>query len=276
MRALSLIVLGTMTAAGLWAADASQDLTQAQIDDIIHKFAAKETEFARARENYTYRQTVRIQELDNGGNTIGRWEQVSDIIFDPDGRRSERVVRAPVPTLKNILLTPEDLEDMRNVQPFVLTTKDLPKYLIRYLGRETLDEIPCYAFAVKPKELEDGQRYFSGIVWVDDRDMQIVKTYGRAVGIVKAGSAFPKFETYRQQVDGTYWFPTYTIAEDTLHFPDFDQKIRQVMKYEDYKQFRSTSTITFGDVTDTPPDQPATSQPGLPPPPPAPPKPPNQ
>lgn len=273
MRALSLILCGAIAATGLWAADtetaaSGQDLTQAQIDDIIQKFAAKETEFARARENYTYRQTVRIQELDTAGNTIGRWEQVSDIIFDPDGKRTERIVRAPVPSLKNILLTPEDLEDMRNVQPFVLTTKELPKYLIRYLGKETLDEIPCYAFAVKPKELEEGERYFSGIVWVDDRDLQIVKTYGRAVGIVKEGSAFPKFETYRQQIDGVYWFPTYTIAEDTLHFPDFDQKIRQVMKYEDYKQFKSTSTITFGDIEDTPKDQPAT-----PPPPAAPPKP---
>ena len=273
MRALNLLVIGAITATGLWAADApsehpGQDLTPAQIDDIIQKFAAKEAEFARARENYTYRQTVRIQELDSAGNTIGRWEQVSDIIFDTAGKRTERIVRAPVPTLKNILLTPEDLEDMRNVQPFVLTTKDLPKYLIRYLGKETLDEIPTYAFAVKPKKMEDGERYFSGIVWVDDRDLQIVKTYGRAVGIVKEGSAFPKFETYRQQVDGVYWFPTYTIAEDTLHFPDFDQRIRQVMKYEDYKQFKSTSTITFGDVGDVPPDQPAT-----PPEQPAPPKP---
>ncbi len=282
MRALNLIIIGAMAGAmattSLWAADApsehpGQDLTPAQIDDIIHKFAAKEAEFARARENYTYRQTVRIQELDSAGNTIGRWEQVSDIIFDPTGKRTEKVVRAPVPTLKNILLTPEDLEDMRDVQPFVLTTKDLPKYLIRYLGKETLDEIPCYAFAVKPKKLEDGERYFSGIVWVDDRDLQIVKTYGRAVGVAKAGSAYPKFETYRQQVDGTYWFPTYTIAEDTLHFPDFDQKIRQVMKYEDYKQFKSTSTITFGDVGgETPQDQgaqPATPPAGQP----APPKP---
>jgi hypothetical protein len=261
MRALSLILLGVMGAAGLWAAD-GDDLTQAQIDDIITQFAAKEAAFAQARENYTYRQTARIQELDTGGNTIGRWEMVSDIIFDTTGKRNERVVRAPVPSLKNILLTPEDLEDMRNVQPFVLTTRELPKYLIRYLGKETLDEIPTYSFAVKPKKLEPGERYFSGIVWVDDRDLQIVKTYGRAVGIVKVGSAFPKFETYREQVDGVYWFPTYTIAEDTLHFPDFDQRIRQVMKYEDYKQFRSTSTITFGDEVDV-----TTEQEPVPPPP---------
>lgn len=258
MRALFLVLLGTLAAGfGAWAAEGDEELTQAQIDEIIQKFAAKETEFARARENYVYRQTVRIQELDSAGNTIGRWEQVSDIQFDTSGKRYEKVVRAPVPTLKNILLTPEDLEDMRNVQPFVLTTRELPKYHIRYLGKETLDEIPCYTFAVKPKTMTPGERYFSGIVWVDDRDLQIVKTYGRAVGIVRENNEFPKFETYREQIDGVYWFPTYTIAEDTLHFQGGDQRIRQVMRYEDYKQFKSTSTITFGEEVELPKQQPA-------------------
>jgi len=164
-------------------------------------------------------------------------------------------VRAPVPTLHEISLTPEDMQDLKNVQPFVLTTDNLSKYFIRYLGKEKLDEIDCYSFAVKPKELEKGERYFSGIVWVDDRDLQVVKTYGRGVGIAK-NQQFPKFETYRQQIDGKFWFPTYTIAEDTLHFANNDARIRQVVRYEDYKQFKSTSTITFGDTADTPPEPP--------------------
>lgn len=241
-----------MSAAALLAAE---ELSQAQIDEIIRKFAENETAFALARENYTYRQTARIQELDSGGNVTGRWEMVSDIVFDTGGRRTERVVRAPIPTLKFLTLTPEDMEDLRNVQPFVLTTKNLPDYLIRYLGKEKLDEIDCYAFAVKPKKLEPGQRYFSGIVWVDDRDLQVVKTYGRGVGIAK-GQAFPKFETFREQIDGKFWFPTYTIAEDTLHFESGDQRIRQVVRYEDYKQFKSSVTITFGEPADAPPETP--------------------
>ena len=258
MRIFGLMILG---AAGLLAAD-SQEPSQAQIDEIVQKFAAKEAEFAKARESYTYHQTARIQELDGSGNTSGRWETVSDIVFDAGGKRSEKVVRAPVSTLKSILLTPEDLEDLRSVQPFVLTTSELPKYLIRYLGRETLDEIPCYAFAVKPKKVDPGQRYFEGIVWVDDRDLQIVKSYGRGTGVFKKGNAYPKFETYREQVDGKYWFPTYTIANATLHFPEFDQRIKQTVRYEDYKQFRATTTITFGDEVEQPkqekkPDTPA-------------------
>ena len=253
MRTLGLMLLSV---GALMGAD-SQELSQARIDEIINKFAARESEFAKARENYTYRQTARILELDQGGATAGRWEMVSDIDFTNEGKRTEHVVRSPVPSLKNLLLTPEDMEDLRNVQPFVLTSNDLPKYLIRYLGKETLDEIPCYVFAVKPKKLDPGQRFFQGQVWVDDQDLQIVKSYGRGVGLLKKNEdqQFPKFETYREQIDKKFWFPTYTIANDTLHFKDQDVRIRQTVKYEDYKQFKSESKITFGDVVDEKKDE---------------------
>ncbi len=249
MRVHGIGILGTfLLAAGSLPAATLPEPSSSQIDDMIQKFAARETDFSKARENYTYRQTARIQELDDSGNVTGRWETVSDIVFSTDGRRTERVVRSPVPTLHNITLTPEDMQDMQNVQPFVLTTVDLPKYLIRYLGHQNVDEIGCYVFAVKPKKLEPGQRYFSGEVWVDDRDMQIVKSYGRGLGTTsrKGDNQFPKFETYREQIDGKYWFPTYTVANDTLHFQSGDQRIRQTIRYEDYKQFKSDTTITFG------------------------------
>lgn len=241
-------------AVAAWAQGAGGELSQARIDEIVAKFAAKEAEFAKARENYTYRQTVRVQELDEGGIAGGRHEMVSDIIFSPEGKRTERVVKAPVSTLRNIQLTPEDEQDLRNVQPFVLTSGEIPKYYIRYLGTETLDEIPCYAFAVKPKKLEPGQRYFQGIVWVDDRDLQIVKSYGRGVGLIKKGydNLFPKFETYREQIDGKYWFPTYTTANDTLFFQSGPQRIRMTVRYEDYKQFKSDVQIKYGDEVPAP------------------------
>jgi len=228
---------------------AEKEPSQPEIDTIIRKFAAKEAEFSRARENYTYRQTFRVLELDEGGNTRGRHEMTSDIIFNPEGKRTERVVKAPISTLKNLQLTPEDEQDLRSVQPFVLTTGEIDKYHVRYLGKETLDEIPCYVFAVKPKKMEQGQRYFSGLVYVDDRDLQIVKSYGRATGVLKKGSdqQFPKFETYREQIDGKFWFPTYTMANDTLMFQSGPQPIRMTVKYEDYKQFKSDITIKFED-----------------------------
>ena len=221
-------------------------------DEIIKKFAAKEAEFARARENYTYRQTVKIQTLTDSGAVDGRYEIVEDIIFSSDGKRTEKVVRAPVSTLTRLMLTPEDLEDLRNVQPFVLTTNEIPLYDIRYLGPQKADEIPCYVFAVKPKRMEKGRRYFEGQIWVDDRDFQIVKTYGKAVGMLRRGEdqQFPKFETLREQIDGKYWFPVYTDADDTLHFQAGPIKMRMIVKYEDYKQFKSDVNVQFGSPVD--------------------------
>jgi hypothetical protein len=176
----------------------------------------------------------------------------ADITFTPEGKRTEHVVRAPVSTLQNLLLTPEDMEDLKNTQPFVLTTDQLPLYDIRYLGKQNADEISCYVFSVKPKKLTPGKRFFEGQIWVDDRDYQIVKTYGKGVGYQKKSEdqQFPKFETLREQVDGKYWFPTYTHADDTLHFKDHPQKIRMLVTYKDYKKFEGKSTIHFGDVVD--------------------------
>ncbi len=200
MRALSLAL---MLAGAVFAADKKWDLTQAQIDDIIQKFAAKESAFAKARDNYTYRQTARIQEADENGVPGGQWEEVTDV------------------------------------------------------GHQQVDEIGCYVFAVKPKKMEPNKRYFSGEVWVDDQDLQIVKSYGRGVGLQKRGEdhQYPKFETYREQIDGKYWFPTYTIANDTLHFKDNDVRIKQTIRYEDYKQFKSEVKITYGDEADTKKDE---------------------
>jgi len=244
--------LGVLAVAGAaWAAD--QELSEGRIQDIIQEFADKETEFTRARENYTYRQTARLHELDEFGNIRGRWEMVSDIVF-PDGKRRELVVRAPVGTLRNIIMTPEDEQDLRNTQPFVMTTAELPDYFVRFLGMQNADEIPCYVFAVKPMKMEAGKRYFSGMIWVDDRDLQIVKTYGRGVGLQKRGAdnQFPKFETYREQIDGKFWFPTYTRADDVLHFQTgLSQRIRMTVRYEDYKQFKSESQIKYGEPVES-------------------------
>jgi hypothetical protein len=246
------IVLSTAIAAvclPMWAAD-----DNINADEIIQKFAAKETEFAQARNNYTYRQSVKLEELDGGGNpTGGKWELQEDVIFTPEGKRMEKVTYAPVISLRNILLTPEDEQDLRNVQPFVMTTAEIPEYDVHYLGREKVDEIGCYVFSVKPKKAVQGKRYFEGQAWVDDRDLQIVKTYGKGVGVIRKSSdnQFPKFETYREQVDGKYWFPTYTRADDTLHFKNGDNvRIRMVVKYQDYKRYEGRSTIKYGDVVD--------------------------
>ncbi|MCA2963400.1 MAG: hypothetical protein ACK58M_15245 [Acidobacteriota bacterium] len=252
MRILAVIFLAATLPLGASKTEPTRD----EIEGIIQKFAAKESEFSKARELYTYRQTIRIQEFEGGGGQArGRFDLVSDIIFSPEGKRTERIVRAPSPTLQLVSLSPEDEQDLRSVQPFVLTTAELSKYQVDYLGKEKLDEIDCYVFAVKPKKLEPGQRYFQGQVWVDDLDLQIVKSYGRATGLLKKGNdqRFPKFETWREQIDGKYWFPFLTKADDVLQFDNGPVGLKMQVKYEDYKQFRATTTITFGDAVETPP-----------------------
>jgi hypothetical protein len=239
----------SVLAAGLASAAPPPPAADANPDEIIRKFAAKEAEFRKARENYTYRQSVKMEELDADGNPEGKWEITSDIIFGPNKQRIEKVIYAPMITLRNLTLTPQDEQDLRNVQPFVLTTEDVDKYAIEYTGKQNADEIPCYTFEVRPKKMLKGERYFQGKIWVDDRDFQIVKTYGKGVGLLKKNedNQFPNFETYRQQVDGKYWFPVYTHADDVLHFQNSSQRIRMVVKYQDYKRFGADTSVTFGE-----------------------------
>jgi hypothetical protein len=253
MRALFVC---SILAAGLsaFAASPAAPAADPSPDEIIRRFAAKEAEFRKARENYTYRQSVKMEELDPDGNVQGKWEITSDIVFGPNKQRTEKVVYAPMITLHYLILSPQDEQDLRDVQPFVLTTDEIGKYDINYVGKENADEIPCYVFSVKPKKMEKGQRYFEGQIWVDDRDFQIVKTYGKGVGLLKKGedNQFPKFETYRQQIDGKYWFPVYTHADDVLHFRDNSQRVRMVVKYQNYKRFGADTSITFGDEVTEP------------------------
>src|SRR5262245_32544485 len=219
------------------------------VDEIIKKFSEKEKEFKLARANYTYRQTVKVQELDASDRVLGEYSQTADIGFDSKGGRTERIVFAPQSTLKRLGLTPEDLQDLSEIQPFVLTSDDISKYNLKYVGKEPVDEIGCYAFEVEPKKIEKGERYFQGKIWVDDRDYQIVKTFGKAVPDIREKgqeNLFPRFETYREQID-EYWFPTYTRAFNTLDFSSGKQRIRQVIKYENYKKFQSNVKLTFGD-----------------------------
>jgi hypothetical protein len=223
------------------------------VEEIIKKFSEKEKEFKLARANYTYREVVSVEELTPDDRVRGKFEQTSEIGFDSKGKRTAKVIFAPQPTLKNLQMTPQDFADIESIQPFVLTSDDISKYKLTYAGQEKVDEIGCYVFEVEPKKIEKDQRYFQGKIWVDDRDFQIVKTYGKAVPDIVGkdkDNLFPRFETYREQIDKKYWFPTYTRAVDTLNFQTGPQKIRQIIKYQNYKQFGANIQLIFGDAVD--------------------------
>jgi hypothetical protein len=220
------------------------------VDEIIRKFAVKEKEFKVAREGYTYTQDVRVQTLD--GDTVdGEYRQVVDITFDDKGRRIEQVKFAPQNSLQRISMTREDFADIEKRMPFVLTSDEINDYQIMYVGQQKEDELNTYVFDVAPKQIEKDRRYFQGRLWVDDHDFQIVKTHGKNVpdlGTGKRGgqeNLFPAFTTWREQVDGKYWFPTYTLVNDTLHFKMEDVHVKQVVKYLNYKRFGANVKITY-------------------------------
>jgi outer membrane lipoprotein-sorting protein len=229
-------------------------------EEIIQRFAAKEKEFKQARDQYTYRQEVKVQTLD--GNTVnGEYQETFDVLFDDQGRRLENVVFAPQSTIERggLQITQEDLQDIRNRLPFVLTSDEIPEYQILYVGQQQEDELHCYVFDIAPKEIVGKKRYFQGRIWVDDHDFQIVKTHGKTVPDIRkkqGENLFPKFTTWREQIDGRYWFPTYTKADDTLHFSSGDIHIREIVKYADYKRFSSKVKITYeGQEVPNPPQK---------------------
>jgi len=230
-------------------------------EQIIQAFAQREAEFKKERDNYTYTQTVVVQTIDDySGQPDGEYRLVTDIIFTPDGKRLEHDTYAPAPTLQRISLDQQDKEDLEHVQPFVLTTDELPKYNVKYAGQQQLDDVNTYVFDVGPKTIEKNQRYFQGRIWVEQHDMAIVKTDGKAVPDIKKKNSehlYPRFETFRENIEGHYWFPTYTHADDTLQFSSGGIHMRMTVRYENYKRFGAIIKIgTPVEIKDKPQDKP--------------------
>lgn len=223
-------------------------------DQIVARFAAKESEFRAALENYTYSRSVREQTIDDDGKVDGEFYEATDISFDASGRRVERVTKAPANTLVRISMSPADFADIEQRLPFVLTREDLPLYDVTYIGKQKVDEIDCYVFDVKPKRIEKKRRYFQGKIWVDAQDYQIVVTNGKTVpDDTRKGHqdlSLP-FTTYREQIDGKYWFPVYTKGDGVLHFSGGsgylaeDVHLRLTIRYTGYRQFKSTVKIIY-------------------------------
>jgi len=222
----------------------SNNLSQAQIDDIIRKFTAKETEFRQALNSYAFKRDALVQSLGMGGQVTGEYHRVSDFTFDDKGVRYEKINFFPMPTFPGV--TVEDIEDLGGVNPFALETANINRYNFKYVGKERIDELDLYVFDVAPKiaPKKTFPRFFQGRIWVDDHDLQIVKSKGKGIPETK-DNKFPIVETYREQIDGRYWFPTYSYADDDLIFDNGqDLRIRLRVKYTDFKVGRAKVTIT--------------------------------
>lgn len=261
--ALVAVAAPVMAQKGFGPIDPSQP-TGVTVDQIIQKMGARETAFEEARNSYEFRQTVKIQTIDDDtGRPDGEYQQVTDITFDPQGHRVEHVVFAPQNTLERVILTENDMKDIAERIPFILTQAQLPDYNLTYLGKQHVDELETYVFDCAPKVLVKGHRYFQGKVWVDQQDNEIVLVNGLNVPQdTRKGheDLSPPFTTYYEQIDGNYWFPVYTKAEGILHFQaqdgalSADDHMRAIVTFTNYKKFNfhSNIKITYGDTTIAP------------------------
>lgn len=221
---------------------------------IIDQFTAKESVFRQAMANYTYERSVKVETINDDGKVDGQYFQVTDISFDPSGRRFEHVVDAPASTLERVMMSPADFQDIEQRLPFVLTKEDVDQYVLTYVGKQSVDEVSTYVFDVRPKTIEKNKRYFQGRIWVDQTDLQIVVTNGKNVpDDTRKGheDLSTPFTTYREQIDGKYWFPVYTKGDGMLHFSggngylSEDVHLRETVKYTNYKRFSSTIRVLF-------------------------------
>lgn len=241
------ILLGSILLATVALAPSAQEistadkLSQAEIDRIVNAFTSKETQFRKALNIYSFKRDAMIQSIGMGGQVTGEYHRVSHFTFDDHGNRYEKINFFPMPSLSAV--TPEDLEDLGGINPFALEPSMLDRYNIKYIGKEKIDELNLYVFDVAPKVIPDPkktkERLFVGRVWVDDQELQIVKTKGRGVPETKINK-FPIVETYREQIDGKYWFPTYSYADEELLYEKADAlHIRMKVRYADFAPARA-------------------------------------
>ena len=215
--------------------------------DLARLAAQREAETETERNEYTYRQTVTLDEMDAKGAARGQYREVRDVIFSPTHERSETLIGKPLLNLKNLILTGQDFDDIRNIQPLVLTSDRLPRYETKFRGEEPMDGLDCWVLQVRPRQILEGQRFFDGLLWIEKKEYNIIRMEGRAVPEIrttKTENLFPRFTTIRKPVDGKHWFPAGTYADDTLHFKGGAIRERLQIVYSQYKRFGAESTFT--------------------------------
>jgi hypothetical protein len=270
LLATTLLFLLASTARLVGAQDLSSNSSvpsPAEVEKIIRTFTTKETQFRQALNEYSFKRDAIMQAIGMGGQIIGEFHRTSLFTFDDEGIRYEKITFAPMSSLGSSI-TQEDLDDLGGISPFALEPPKIPQYNISYVGKEKIDELNLYVFDISPKVMPDAkktkERFFLGRVWVDEQDLQIVKTRGKGVPETKTNK-FPNVETYREQIDGRYWFPTYSYADEELVFDKGDTlHIRMKVRYTDFQLARAKVKVTEIDDPDAPKKE--TKPPATPPP----------
>ncbi len=250
LPATALLVAFLPAASAAWAQDAPPPPK-----GLLRDIAANGSLFQQELNRYTYRQRFHFFELDRYGVRRGDYLEVRDVTFNPDGERIDRFIKGPIDRLDRMSLTEEDFRDLREVQPFVLTRDTLWLYETNFLGDDVVDGRPCYVYRIRPRQTLDGQRLLDGHIWVGREALQVVQVAGLPVPQMprtEGGNLFPRFTTTFQPVDGKFWFPIKTIAEDTLAFSSGLQRVRYEIDFAEYKRFSAETKVTFGEPIEEP------------------------
>ena len=223
------------------------EMSQAEIDRIVKAFTSKEAEFRSALTEYVFYRNATIQTIGMGGQVTGVYQRDSFMALNEQGVRAEKILYFPIPTIKEIVITPEDVDNLGSINPFALEPAKVALYNFTLVGKERIDELDLYVFDVAPKVMPDPKKtkelLFLGRIWVDDRDLQIVKSKGKAVPEGK-NTRYPVVETWRENVGGKYWFPSYASSDDELVFDSgFSVKLKMRVRYKDYTQGKSDVKI---------------------------------
>jgi hypothetical protein len=233
------------------------NLSQAEIDQIVKTFTQKESIFRKALDNYSFRRDAVLQTIGFGaGQVTGEYHRTSLFTFDDSGVKYEKILFFPMSTLTEISLRAEDLEDLGGVNAFALEPQNVPLYNFTFVGKQKIDELELYVFDVAPKVMPDPKktkiRLFQGRVWVDDHDLQIVKSKGKGVPEDK-NLKYPVVETWRENIGGKYWFPTFATSNDELVFESGQTtRIKLRVRYTDYKEASATVRVLDDDTEENP------------------------
>ena len=237
---------------------------------IIQGFAKKEDIYLAARPQFSYRKTIRIQEFGPDGHPSGEFIATYEAARSSDGQLYEKALSSPATSLQYLQFEPEDAQFLTRIPAFPVSMATLAKYNVQYLNTEKIDEVDCYIFQVSPKTLDRQHALFDGVIWVDQKYLEVVKTYGKWVtdlGALKPPTLpFDMFETYRENVEGKYWFPNYSRAEGVFKMKDREIPIRVTIKWTDFKPFPAAAGAPASPSTAPPTARPATpAQPSAPP-----------
>lgn len=254
---------------------AAANLSQAEIDRIVRTFTENEKKFRGALTEYVFNRSATIQTVGMGGQITGVYQRKSFMALKPNGERMEKITYFPMSTVKEVEITTTDIEDLGGVNAFALEPEMVPQYNFAFIGKEKIDDLNLYVFDISPKVMPKSDsklRYFQGRIWVDDKDLMIVKSKGKGVPEGK-NAKYPVVETWRENVEGKYWFPSFASSDDELVFDSGQSvKMKVRVKYTDYTKGNVEIIVEDDDSSEEVQEQPKTETPRtdskVPPPPP--------